>query len=357
MAMNSYVVTVRQPSKDGYTNKTRYFPGCDYLLANGGFNKTPSAYSAVAQPQFWKTLQQDLLAIRSQYGSANLIVLIHGFTITYDQCIAEAALYGQNIVNAGIPAIVVALSWPGDPPDFDIDGVELPLNYFAAHAQGRAVATSVLEFLDMLNVMRHGFGKGWLNTCAVCHSMGNYLLGQVTSAAMQRTTPFDRTPYFDRTLLVAADLANICLDKNGGTAFGINALAGQVTVYWSYLDDVLPLAVAALDDASQPNPWRLGLNGPGSYPMMSQQHVAVDCWRVVNEVSGEYYGVDSHSVYFYIPQVLTDFAQTLQGQATSDREPLPNTNGQGFVMKLELATRETCAGITEVKAPQVVQAV
>jgi esterase/lipase superfamily enzyme len=281
MASNSYVVTVRQPSKEGYTNKTRYFPGCDYLLAAGGFNKNPPAYAAVQPPLFWKALQQDLLALKSK-GPVYLIVLVHGFTITYDQCVAEAALYGQNIVNAGIPAIVVALSWPGDPPDFDIDGYNVPLNYFAAHSQARASASSVLEFLDMLNVLRHGFGAGWLTTCAVCHSMGNYLLGEVTNASLSRTTPFDRTPYFDRTLLVAADLPAIDLDKSDGRGFGLNALAGQITVYWSLGDDVLPLAVAALDDASQPNPARLGFTGPASWPLMSPQHVAVDCSLVVN---------------------------------------------------------------------------
>ncbi len=86
-------------------------------------------------------------------------MLVHGFTITYDQCIAEAALYGQNLVNAGIPAIVVALSWPGDPPDFDIDGVELPLNYFAAHSQARARPQRA-GVPGHAHCLRHGFGAG-----------------------------------------------------------------------------------------------------------------------------------------------------------------------------------------------------
>jgi hypothetical protein len=94
-------------------------------------------------------------------------------------------------------------------------------------------------------------------------------------------------------------------------------------------------------------PDRLGLGGPYSYNTgaLPANTWGVDCSNVISDsvtpsIPQVPLGTSSHSAYFYIPQVLMDWAATLTGtagDAIANRVLNPAAeNHQGFIMEYKL---------------------
>jgi hypothetical protein len=162
-------------------------------------------------------------------------------------------------------------------------------------------------------------------------------------------------PVFNQTLLVAADINNGALQSSGSTAHSgqglpISALSNRVTVYYSAHDDVLPKSQDLLFLFHNPSYHRrLGLEGPYSYAAgaLPANACGIDCSNVITEsvitkIPQVPHGTTSHSSYLYIPQVMTDWAQTLSGVA---QDAVVNRvvnaaapDGQSYVMNLVAPT-------------------
>jgi hypothetical protein len=127
--------------------------------------------------------------------------------------------------------------------------------------------------------------------------------------------------------LVAADINNGALlpssntPSDAGQGAAIATLSQQVTIYYSAGDDVLPWSKNFLTAYHVPSYGdRLGLDGPSSYANLLPRTCGVDCSAVINDAAIQLApqvppGTSAHSSYFYIPQVLEDWAQTLAGTA------------------------------------------
>ena len=85
---------------------------------------------------------------------------------------------------------------------------------------------------------------------------------------------------------------------------------------------------------------RLGLEGPSSYANLLPRAWGIDCSAVISEAVIKQIpqvppGTSAHSAYFHIPQVLQDWAQTLQGTAPANvvnRTPVAGATN-AFVMR------------------------
>jgi hypothetical protein len=114
-----------------------------------------------------------------------------------------------------------------------------------------------------------------------------------------------------------------------------------VTIYYSSGDDVLPWSkdfLALYHDPSYRD--RLGLEGPSSDANLLPRACGVDCsavvsGAVVSQIPQVPPGTSAHSAYFYIPQVLQDWAETLPGTAPANvinRAPVAGTSN-AFTMR------------------------
>ena len=114
-----------------------------------------------------------------------------------------------------------------------------------------------------------------------------------------------------------------------------------MTIYYSSGDDVLPWSkdfLALYHDPSYGD--RLGLEGPSSDANLLPRTCGVDCSAVVSDAVVAQIpqvppGTSAHSAYFYIPQVLQDWAQTLQGTSPAgvvNRVPVAGTSNM-FTMR------------------------
>jgi len=155
-------------------------------------------------------------------------------------------------------------------------------------------------------------------------------------------------------LLAAADINNGALQQSGpladtGQGLPISNLSNRATIYYSKDDDVLPSSQFLLKDYHNPSyPDRLGLEGPYSYNTgaLPANTWGVDCSKVISDsvirsIPQVPLGTSSHSAYFYIPQVLMDWAAAFTGTAqesVANRVLDPTAQDQqAFIMQYELA--------------------
>jgi esterase/lipase superfamily enzyme len=160
-------------------------------------------------------------------------------------------------------------------------------------------------------------------------------------------------PFLSQVLLAAADINNGALQLPGsladtGQGLPISNLSNRVTIYYSKDDDVLPYSQSFLKDYHNPSyPDRLGLEGPYSYSTgaLPANTWGVDCSKVISDLVIRNIpqvppGISSHSAYFYIPQVLMDWAATLTRtaeDAITNRVLNPAAqDGQAFIMEYHL---------------------
>jgi hypothetical protein len=135
-----------------------------------------------------------------------------------------------------------------------------------------------------------------------------------------------RQPILNQALLVAADINKGALQQSGsladtGQGLPVSNLLKRRTIYYSKNDDMLPYSQSLFKEYHNPSyPNRMGLGGPYSYNAgaLPANTWGVDCSEVISDIVIRNVpqvppGTSSHSAYFYIPQVLTDWAATLSG--------------------------------------------
>jgi esterase/lipase superfamily enzyme len=201
---------------------------------------------------------------------------------------------------------------------------------------------SVQAFGTLIAMLQQLQQKLGIGINIVCHSEGNYMMMLGMNAH-----PSVPSPILGQVLLVAANINNGALLPSSnsppytGQGAPIAALSNQVTVYYSSHDDVLPWSEDFLKIFHNPSyHQRLGLEGPSSYANLLPGVYGVDCSAVVSDAVIQQIpqvppGTSAHSAYFYIPQVLQDWAQTLQGTAPANvinRAPVVGTSN-AFTMR------------------------
>jgi esterase/lipase superfamily enzyme len=372
---NSYILTTR--SQPAATTKSQTFP-----LPNGAlwwytaprqYDPEVTAYapvgsqSSVSPPQSFLTMIESDLQIAIANGFPQLTVLIHGLANLFGDSIAELAALGGGLQQyAQYHGLVISFDWPS------YDEIEsfLPSNYaplpyrFPPSATSGSIRGNINgsiqafgTLIAMLRSLQQRLGVA-INT--VCHSEGNYMM--MLGMHAQPSAPL---PILSQVLLAAGDINNGALLPSSnsppytGQGAAIAALSSQVTLYYSSHDDVLPWAKDFLKIFHNPSYHdRLGLEGPSSYAQLLPRACGVDCSAVISKAVIKQIPqvppvTTAHSSYFHIPQVLQDWAQTLQGTAPAkvvNRTPVTGTSN-AFVMQFvtpptPINLREAVASVT-----------
>jgi esterase/lipase superfamily enzyme len=355
--VNSYILTTR--SQPAATTKAQTFP-----LPNGAlwwytaphqYDAEVMAYTPVGlqpsatPPQSFLAMLESDLHIAIANGFPQLTVVIHGLANRFGDSIAELAGLGGGLRQyAQYYGLVISFDWPS------YDKIEsfLPLNYAPLPYRFPPSTTSgtirgningsVQAFGTLIAMLRSLQLKLGITLNIVCHSEGNYMM----MLGMQ-AQPGAQLPILSQVLLAAANINNDALLPSSssppytGQGAPIAALSNQVTVYYSSHDDVLPWSKDFLKIFHNPSYHdRLGLEGPSSYANLVPRTCGVDCSAVISnavikQIPQVPPGTSAHSAYFYIPQVLQDWAQTLQGTAPANvinRAPIAGTNN-AFTMR------------------------
>ena len=267
-------------------------------------------------------------------------------------------MHDLSVVGAGLQqyasyrGLVVSFDWPSFTElDSDLHYSSLPYSFPPTHTSGtirgniNGSGAAFVNLLGVLQQIQQSLLPAALQLNVVCHSEGNYMLMVAASLVA------GSTPMFGETLLVAADINNGALQSSGpsphtGQGLPISALSKRVTIYYSAHDDVLPKSKDLLFPFHNPSYYhRLGLEGPYSFAAGSlpANTWGIDCSEVITEsvittIPQVPHGTTSHSAYFFIPQVLSDWAATLSG---ADQKAVPNRtanpaapDGQSYVMRL-----------------------
>jgi hypothetical protein len=354
---NSYILTTR--SQPAATTKSQIFP-----LPNGAlwwytapqqYDPEVMAYSAVGSqpsasppPAFLAMLESDLqIAIIN--GFPQLTLVIHGLANLFGDSIAELAALGSGLQQyAQYYGLVISFDWPS------YDEIEsfLPSNYAPLPYRFPPSTTSgtirgningsVQAFGTLIAMLQQLQQKLGIGINIVCHSEGNYMMMLGMNAH-----PNVPSPILGQVLLVAANINNGALLPSSssppytGQGAPIAVLSDQVTVYYSFRDDVLPWSKDFLKIFHNPSYHdRLGLEGPSSYANLLPGAYGVDCSAVISKTVIQQIPqvppvTTAHSAYFHIPQVLQDWAQTLQGTAPANvvnRTPVAGATN-AFVMQ------------------------
>jgi hypothetical protein len=358
---NSYIITARnQPSATSYDNifplldGNLWFYSAPKMYDNEVSDYTPAASSASTTPPaaFSTNLAADLgLAIAA--GCPQLTVLVHGLASLFTNVIQDNSILGSGLRQwADYAGLVISFDWPSyDGFDSDFHYSSLPYYFPPPKTSGNIrdnINGSVQAFANLLNMLKgiqSQNSKVQINF--VCHSEGNYMmmLGMYELES--------QASFLNQVILAAADINSGALQSSGsakdtGQGMAISKLADQVTIYYSVHDDVLPWSYRLRHHHNPSYPDRLGLQGPASYSTTStplaDNAYGVDCSAVIDkDVIRKYipqvpHNVDSHFAYFYIPQMLEDWAAVLNGTAPgSVPNRQPNTgaqDGRGYIMNL-----------------------
>jgi esterase/lipase superfamily enzyme len=324
----------------------------DYAVPAG---VTPTTAPPTA---FTSALEADL-AIAKANGCPQITVLIHGLGNLFTYVVTELATLGNGFQANPSPyaGLVIAFDWPS------YDGLDGAAHYAASSYAFPApavagtirgnIACSVAAFTNLMTMLA-GYAEQGFKINFICHSEGNYMM--MLGMAAQPTTG----AFVNQVLLVAADINTGALQTPASGAIGqglpIASLSKQVTVYFSSGDDVLPGSEGMFPAHHNPSyPGRLGLEGPSAIATgeLPSNVVMMDCAAVINDqVSSKLSPSQlSHSSYFYLPQVLTDWSQTLNGVAAenvANRTGKNDLNSSAFAMSYvpsanTMSTREAAA--------------
>ena len=357
---HSYLITTRRSPCYSYCANITPLPEGElwFYTAPGQYQADACAYepvgpaSSTAPADFVSALTSDLrIAIAN--GCPQLTLLIHGLGNLFTDAVHELSVVGAGLRQyASYGGLVVSFDWPSfDSLDSDLHYSSLPYSFPPTQTSGtvrgniNGSAAAFVNLLGLLQPIQQSLLPTVLQLNVVCHSEGNFML----MAALPRVRGLK--PVFNQTLLVAADINNGALQASGppphtGQGLPISALSNRVTIYYSAHDDVLPKSQDLLFLFHNPSYYhRLGLQGPHSFAAgaLPANTCGIDCSNVVSEsvitkIPQVPHGTSSHSSYFYIPQVLSDWAETLNdaaGKAVSNRVPNPAAaDGQGYVMQL-----------------------
>lgn len=357
MAKNSYMITNR--ATPNATQWEQIVPLSGQSVASLWWYLAQSPYDpnvADYEPQssnpgttppssFINALVNDL----KTQSSPKLAVYIHGLGNVWSDAVQETAELGQWLASqGGYTGLVMGFSWPSYSEFWSAaEYGSLPYSFPPQKLSGtirdnisgsRKSFGSLMSFLENMTAAVPG-----LSLSIICHSEGNYML----MVGMYQLT----CVMVSQVLLLAADINNAALQIPASGLIGqgsyIAGNANRVTVYYSPNDPTLSTSVASFGPALLHNPvygGRLGLIGPSyNYGQQQPQCVGVDCSVVVNEQNVqnlERQGIippltDLHSSYRYIPQVLQDLTQTLNGVGSgqiSGRKAI--TNPASYLMQL-----------------------
>lgn len=343
---NSYMVTNRaEPTSDLGQAPMTGAERADlwwYLSHNANdddyrhFAKQSAAPAATPPAAFEEAISQQLQA----QSKPSLTVFIHGLDCFWANAVKYTGLLGQHLAQAGYEGLVIGLSWPSN-------GVDDVFHYSDGYpptvpASSWTVRGNILQSVDSFSSLMSWIaglvadfqqqGRS-LAVNIVSHSEGNFMLMEGAARLGAGAV--------NQVVMLAADINDGAFETPPaglvGQAAAIANSAQRVTIYSSTNDPVLqdsihyytkclpwpPVGTGAFHNPSYPQ--RLGLSGP-NYPASQQANaIGVDCSAVVNDqtVLRLPAGVvppntSLHVVYFYIPQVLQDIAQTLLGQPAGE---------------------------------------
>jgi hypothetical protein len=329
-----------------------------FYLSNAGpndanaadYNLTPDAEgkASVSPPaDFLADLLADLNATVTN-NTAQLVIFIHGLANSFASGVDDTGTIGGGLARAGFGGLVIGFSWPSYglfDSVTDYGGVRQNIN---------GSPESFASLLEMVETLRAGLdGGASLDLSVICHSEGNYMLMQGMNYLYNN--PLSTWQNIDNVLMLAADINDAALqvpdeqNENDGTGAAIAQLSEQVTIYYSITDPELALSFAIYAEYHNPDyPGRLGMEGPYSFEQgaLETNTYGVDCnwvvnpaniaWLKINEIIPWY--VLEHSSYIYIPQILTDMTQTMNGTAPCDvvnRESLDESDGQSYEMQVD----------------------
>jgi esterase/lipase superfamily enzyme len=345
---NSYVITNRQdPCYSYYANIAPASPGMLwFFMAPGQYEAdacnylpTASEPSNAPPPAFLTALEADL-KIAISNNCPQLTVIIHGLGNLFTDSVEEMTTVGTGLQQyAKYGGLVISFDWPsyGEMDSglyYGSGSWTFPPAATPGSIRGNigASTASFSNLLALLQKVQTDLPSIQINF--ICHSEGNYMMMVGVNAQT------GSMPTINQTLLVAADINNGAFQTtnspaDAGEALPVAKASSRVTVYFSSGDDVLPDSEEFYGADHNPNyQKRLGLEGPYSFPSLVSNAWGVDCSSVINDTTIKQIpqvpkGMDSHSAYFYIPQVLQDWMQTLTGTAEGkviNRQATSNPN-------------------------------
>ncbi len=330
---NSYVITARVSPSSTYYANIAPLPNNElwFYTAQGQYvpeatNYAPVSPASQGPPQAFL----DLLAVDLNTAVANgcpqLTVIIHGLGTLFADAVTEMTALGNGLQQyANYCGLVISFDWPSyGELDSSIYYASSPYSFPPTKTSGTVrdnINGTVGAFRNLITMLQQIQNSLHVQINFVCHSEGNYMM--MLGMAAETSS---RQPILNQALLVAADINNGALQQSGsladtGQGLPISNLLKRLTIYYSKNDDVLPYSQSLFKEYHNPSyPNRMGLGGPYSYSAraLPANTWGVDCSEVISDVVIRNVpqvppGTSSHSAYFYIPQVLTDWAATLTG--------------------------------------------
>lgn len=266
------------------------YPETKAATADKGFTRLGSA-----------GFSQDLRAQMST-GSADTVIFIHGFNVTFGEALRAAAQISWQIQIEGKPINVVLFSWPSD-------GKAVPfMSYYSdrddARSSGAAVARAFLKLIDfVLKIPEKDVCGRSLHLLA--HSMGNYVL-RLGLQALIAKDPRKLLRVFSEIVLAAPDEDDDAFETDTKLRL-LPRLGRRVTVYHNETDRAM-----LISDKTKANPDRLGADGPRMLDLLPKKVVVVDCSRVAATADA----LARHTYFINCPPVSADLLATLTGVET-----------------------------------------
>ncbi|MBS1903362.1 MAG: alpha/beta hydrolase [Bacteroidetes bacterium] len=246
---------------------------------------------------------------QAMIDSANVVVMIHGFNVSWDDAVGTASAL-QETINArqNGKTLVVLFSWPSD-------GMMLPFVSYKsdrteAAASGLAFGRGILKLRDYLIKLRRPDVDGNSqqlcnqNIHLLCHSMGNYVLQNAIGRIADFSPTSNLPRVFEHIFLCAPDVDDNIFEP-GQPYQDLDDLAKFVTVYYNHNDLAMHIS-----DYTKGNPERLGTGGAARPMMLHNKINQVDCTSIVT-------GLVEHS-YYLCGRVADDICQSIAGLAFTD---------------------------------------
>jgi len=266
---------------------------------------------------FFKDLKSEMS------NGADVIVYIHGFNNSWDDCVG-GALSLQALINSyqslGKMVIVVLFSWPSQ------KGLIPFYSYWsdraAAKASGYAVGRGFLRLRDFLNRLYAEVRNGTDALCGqsihlLCHSMGNFALQN----ALERIEEFTLTPglprVFENIFMCSPAVADTVLES-GQPMERLNELTRSISVYYNRDDKAI-----IIGDTTKSTEELLGHNGCAHPYLLHSKVNQIDCTGIV---PGGLF--DTKHGYFLLGDINRDIAQTIAGVMQNDKNRMRDPNSE-----------------------------
>ncbi len=271
----------------------------------------------------------------------DLLVLVHGFNVSWEEAVATAAAF-EAVLNRAEPqdphfqpTRVLLFTWPSD-------GAALPwVSYKSDRSDARGTAGALGRGLLKLRDQLHQLGRevrqnsaqvralrtqmvghsaadieravAQLEATELCgqklhllaHSMGNFVLQNALNRVFDFSPGNQMPRLFDHVFLSAADVDDNALEDAQPLA-RVHQVAKAVVIYHNAND-----AALRISDYTKGNPDRLGQRGAARPQQLHQKVYQVDCAPLVS-------GFSQHS-YYTNGRVARDIRLALQGAAPLQR--------------------------------------